>query len=128
MAGVRRPIKAAADLLGHSSTASRVICTAIPPTTPRGRRLTGSGRRSGCEAHEPTVLAPNSDSVLVDNRDECFHSVERALGYDEWESVAKIYRAGEISESNFVGAVNEAHCAWEPFARSKRSAVRQRWR
>src|SRR6476660_6948868 len=77
MAGVRRPIKAAADLLGHSSTASRVICTAIPPTTPRGRRLTGSGRRSGCEAREPTVLAPNSDSVLVDNRDECFHSVER---------------------------------------------------
>ena len=55
-------------------------------------------------------------------------ALARALGYDEWESVAKIYRAGEISESNFVGAVNEAHCALERFARSKRSAVRQRWR
>lgn len=55
-------------------------------------------------------------------------ALAKALGYDQWEAVAKVYRDGESSESNLVGALNEAHCALEPFARSKRSAVRQRWR
>jgi hypothetical protein len=73
--------------------------------------------RAGVGAQpSPAIWAANSGALA------------KALGYDQWEAVAKVYRAGDSLESSLVSALNEAHSALEPFARSKRSAVRRRWR
>lgn len=55
-------------------------------------------------------------------------ALAKALGYCQWEAVANVYRGGQPSESDPVAAVTQARRELAPFARSKRSAVHQRWR